>query len=757
MKKGLQNYPHCNRLPVSIAIPNKQRALKRFASWSWFRCYVLRYTLLVLLVSGLAMIAPAQQLDWVKDLGGSKDTYPAAVATDAFGNVYTVGMFTGITDFDPGTAEFLLSTSDFDDLSQQGDIYISKLDANGNFVWAKQLGGAYYDEATTVKTDAAGNIYIAGKSNGQIDVDPGTGPADTFSLYGIRSFIVKLSSSGNLVWARQFADSTVVTALGMDAAANLYIAGNFTGTKDLNPGAGLNDTFSLTATTEQSCFIVKLNNNGSFIWAKNVAASAIYPTSEGIKPLPAIAVSDAGSIYVTGMLSSYPMLLPGSAAIADFDPGPGVYELTANALMEQYIYKLDADGNFIWAGKTSGPGATLYEFMLPHSIALDDDENVYTVGEFNTTFDVNPGTAASDTFYLHSDNVGRAYVFKWDSAGHFVWAHTVQHDGPSQFNDIAAGNHSIYISGVLYDSVDVDMGESSHWLYRAGPTGSGQTDAFLLRMNAIDGTFSWVAQHAADNGIRRGLLALDKDNNCYATGDFSNAATFDIFGNPTEMYPANPFSLSEAYVLKYSCNSYKTIDTAACQSFSFNDTEYTQSGTYEIVLNNAAGCDSIITLNLTLNSIDTLVTQVGNALVAQGTGVTYQWLDCNGMAPVEGATSQSFTPSAPGQYAVTLTSGECSYTTGCISFNPTGINGINASNTIKVYPNPAQDVLYIITARPFKDAALKITDISGRTIMQQQGLSGSDFSIDVNSFSSGIYLLDIAEGDTHFHFKWVKE
>jgi len=94
-------------------------------------------------------------LTWAKSMGGPSQDYGTGVTVDGSGNVYTIGRFQGTADFDPGAGTF--------DLTSFGgsDIFISKLDASGNFVWAIQLGGSDWDVGNSITLDGSGNIYIS--------------------------------------------------------------------------------------------------------------------------------------------------------------------------------------------------------------------------------------------------------------------------------------------------------------------------------------------------------------------------------------------------------------------------------------------------------------------------------------------------------------------------------------------------------------------------------------------------------------------
>ena len=122
-------------------------------------------------------------LQWAKHIGGTQNVSGQAICTDNQGNVYTTGYFTGSTDFDPGPAIYgLTAPTSTNSASTSEGIFISKLDANGNFVWAKTVGvyaGISYNRGVTITVDALQNVYVGGFFYGSGDFDPGPG---TFSL-----------------------------------------------------------------------------------------------------------------------------------------------------------------------------------------------------------------------------------------------------------------------------------------------------------------------------------------------------------------------------------------------------------------------------------------------------------------------------------------------------------------------------------------------------------------------------------------------
>jgi hypothetical protein len=134
---------------------------------------------------------------WAKQIGGAGDSGPLSMTLDDSGNVYTTGYLYGTSDFDPGPAAYNLTPANF------SDIFISKLNATGDFVWAKKMGGNNEDVSYSIALDDSGNVYTTGTFSGMVDFDPGPGTYYLTSNTAINIFITKLSAAGNFVWAKQ--------------------------------------------------------------------------------------------------------------------------------------------------------------------------------------------------------------------------------------------------------------------------------------------------------------------------------------------------------------------------------------------------------------------------------------------------------------------------------------------------------------------------------------------------------------------------
>ena len=149
------------------------------------------------------------------------------------GTYTPAGYFGGTVDFDPGTGTFNLTAAG------NRDIFLSKLDSNGDFVWARSMGDTGEDTGMGITVDNTGNVYTTGPFEATVDFDPGTGVFNVTQTHPIMpdTFVLKLDSGGNFVWARSmmgeynlFGDynknavHSNLCDIKVDDAGNVYIA-----------------------------------------------------------------------------------------------------------------------------------------------------------------------------------------------------------------------------------------------------------------------------------------------------------------------------------------------------------------------------------------------------------------------------------------------------------------------------------------------------------------------------------------------------
>lgn len=434
---------------------------------------------------------------WAKQIGGTSPyvNIGGSITTDRNGNVYTTGCFGGTTDFDPGPGVYNLTAAGW------YDIFVSKMDSSGNFIWAKSMGGpaSDFDIGYAIAVDSSGSVYTTGIFNGIADFDPGTGVYDLTANSTSTLFISKLDPSGNFVWAVHFPStpsctgtycSTAGYGIAIDKSNNVITTGYFYGTVDFDPGIG---TYNLNS-ADGLVFIYKLNSAGNFVWAKQIDGENGFENS--------IAVDLQGNIYTTGCYDG---------SMADFDPGTGVYNLTSSGFTDIYVNKLDSNGNFIWA---KSMGGSYYD--SGNSIAVDNNYNVYVAGHFHLTADFDPGI---NTFTMSAGpQYADAFVCKLNSLGSFVWAKQMGGSDDDGAWSMIINEKEITVAGTYNDTADFDPGTGVFNLIS-----QINSKVFVDKLDT-SGNFL-CAGNLGGNYI--GSLAASQTDAFYATGYFSDSVDFD--------------------------------------------------------------------------------------------------------------------------------------------------------------------------------------------------------------------------------------
>ena len=140
------------------------------------------------------------------------------------------------------------------------------------------------------------------------------------------------------MWAKQISGNNDKDAfdLALDTLSNIYVTGQFRETADFNPGPGVDN---LTSTAGYDAFIAKYDSAGNYLWTKQISGG-LNDVGEGI------ATDTFGNVVVTGHCMT---------GTADFDPGPGVYNINFNS-KDMFVLKLRSDGSFAWANSVHPGG-----------------------------------------------------------------------------------------------------------------------------------------------------------------------------------------------------------------------------------------------------------------------------------------------------------------------------------------------------------------------------------------------------------------
>ncbi|MCC6251558.1 MAG: T9SS type A sorting domain-containing protein [Bacteroidia bacterium] len=313
------------------------------------------------------------------------------------------------------------------------------------------------------------------------------------------------------------------------------------------------------------------------------------------------------------------------------------------------------------------------------------------------------------------------------NSGHvriYQWSGTAWTQKGIDINGEAANDHSGW---------SVSMANANTLAISAIYSDGNGSDAGHVRI------FNWNGNAWMQKGVDiDGEVAGDHSGYSVSMGDANTVAIGSRFndGSAINAGHARVFSM---------CTPTTGTDTqTACGSYTWiNGVTYTaNNNTATHTLTNAAGCDSVVTLNLTIQSVDVSVTNAAPILTANATNATYQWLDCDAnMSEILGETNAQFIAPTNGNYAVTVTQNGCTDTSTCYSITTVMLKENSALQAIRVYPNPASSYITVFSQQT-ELSTLTLLDNLGRIVYQTNSVS-HEHKIPVSHLSNGLYLLQL--------------
>jgi hypothetical protein len=399
---------------------------------------------------------PSGNFVWVKTIEGPGHSECKSMRLDKKGNIYLTGLFTDQIDCDPGIGIFNLSCS-----VDSTDAMAIKLNPNGDLLWAKQLGSNFRDGGGAMDFDSNSNVYFSGLFNGTVDFDPSSGVSNLTAIGRYDSYIVKFDSNGNFVWVKSIEARSTESGhdIAVDKFNNIYYCGDFEKTIDFDPGSAI---YNLSPIGLRNSFLLKLDQNGDFIWVKSFVGTVVGDTFT-TSSIATVVTDFSGNLYVIGTYSGN----------IDFDPNSGVNApANSNFKGPMYISKLDNDGNLLWVNRY---GDSLGR-SIPYNLSIDHLGNVYATGSYfgSMDFDLSSGTNIF-TAFSNADN----FIMRVDSLGNDNWAAGFGGNGMEWATECAIDrNGNVYTTGVFWGTSDFDP--SSNQL---NFTSLGSRDCFIHKMS----------------------------------------------------------------------------------------------------------------------------------------------------------------------------------------------------------------------------------------------------------------------------------
>lgn len=202
-----------------------------------------------------------------------------------------------------------------------------------------------------------------------------------------------------------------------------------------------------------------------------------------------------------------------------------------------------------------------------------------------------------------------------------------------------------------------------------------------------------------------------------------------------------------------------TEEVTACFSYEWSVTgiTYTSSGLYTDTLSTSNGCDSVVNLDLTIDTVDVGVSLLGFTLTASAQDANYQWLDClAGTSLLIGETGQSYTATEDGEYAVEVNQNGCVDTSMCYEIIGTGLELVN-NDAVSLFPNPTTGAVTISLAEGTSANTIIVRDALGKIVQQVTDLDQRTLNLEIQG-TAGIYFIEVRDGAApKAFFKVIKQ
>ena len=271
---------------------------------------------------------------WGKHLTNSASGIINSMALDAVGNIFLSGSFSGTMDADPGLGtQNLISTA-----GGSSDIFFAKYTTDGNYTLSKRFGGMGGEFRPQILL-LDGAIVIAGDFNGTTNLDP-AGLAPNLVSTNLDIFMSSYNGSGNFLWGGKIggANTEAFPFITSDPMGNICLVGTFSGTIDIDPGAGTTNLSSAGGTND--FFIAKYSSSGALL--PPAAFTAFKIGGPGAEIAQDVEIDLAGNIFVVGRYES-----------VDFDPGAAMVILNSIGGEDGYVVKYSSTGSLVHV-KTMG-------------------------------------------------------------------------------------------------------------------------------------------------------------------------------------------------------------------------------------------------------------------------------------------------------------------------------------------------------------------------------------------------------------------
>ena len=471
-------------------------------------------------------------IEWVNSAQAAIGfSHGAENALDSEGNIYTVGYFNGIVDFDPSEdGVYGLNAN----TSYTAEVFIQKLSPNGDFLWVKYISGISDETPLDIAIDSNDNVYVGCILNGPIIFNP-VSENIVITEWTYEKHLVKLNSSGGFVWAKNYPTNFSLNDIVIDSDDNILLCGSFFGSEYFAPG---DDESLVSSNGSNDIFLLKLDSDGNFLWVKTIGGSASDLTEF-------ITTDSYGNIYIAGRFKD----------TVDFDfSDTSENFLVSSGGYDIFLQKLDNDGNFIWVEQF---GALSDDFI--NAFTVDNEgENIFVSASLEDV-DLSSGEIISSP-----SGFGDDYVLQLDDNGDLQWSYQISGVNVNPKSMTTDTDSNVYITGEFGENVILDN-ESGEQLN----SGSNNRTLFILELNK-EGEFTW-AKRVLGKNINSTSITSNSQDSLYVTGSITRSADFDIDSNPGEFVIHIDEYAGDLHAFSLKLSSQEPIDNVSISENSIDE------------------------------------------------------------------------------------------------------------------------------------------------------------------------------------------
>ncbi|MEM6343316.1 MAG: T9SS type A sorting domain-containing protein [Bacteroidota bacterium] len=478
----------------------------------------------------------AQSHEWSYNLGSATNDEGRKVATDADGNVYITGVFTGTVDFDLGAGTNFVTSEG----GQDG--YVVKLNAVGNFEYVYTFGGPDNDLPIDIAVDVDGTVYLVGVFRATCDFWPSYIFGANRTSAGLEDlFLLKLDPAGVFQWVMEAGgiENDGAHDVAIDSNGDVYITGGFEGFFiDFNPIG--NSSFK-TSLGSEDAFIAKYNANGFLQWFRSFGHDSYDDLGTGL------AVDSLDGVYACGHFEGDMDFLPA-------DPGGNVGNPSGR---DGYLLKYDNQGALQWYRHFDGALE-----VVPRAVNTSPENQVYVTGYFQGVL-VN-----FDGYNLSSAGSSDIFLAKYSSNGAREWTQRFGGTRTDFGEDVVValcGN--VYICGSVEGMVDFDPGAGVASVTAPISAGLLQQYGYFTASFTESGATRWAGGGGNLSGRSRANgIALDDCDNIILTGSMNAPTPLNL----NNILPNTPNGSGDAFVSKHNIHNAVVIHTYASGLGSFH-------------------------------------------------------------------------------------------------------------------------------------------------------------------------------------------